>query len=131
MDLKRLEKAIVAYQMCTTLINARTLRETTITSGRLVSVMRFELTVRMAPRGTIRTIKHDLCNGSQDHHPSKNSVQKTICCNSTSNAPNDWRMYPKHVELKNSSINLPSCIKLPFHFISYKEPLETDLNRKL
>ena len=38
--------------------------------------------------------------GSQDHHPPKNSVQKTICCNSTSNAPDDGRMYPKHVELR-------------------------------
>jgi hypothetical protein len=43
---------------------------------------------------------HDLRNGSQDHHPTKNSVQKTICCNSTSNAPDDERMYPKHVELR-------------------------------
>ena len=43
---------------------------------------------------------HDLHNGSQDHHPSKNSVQKTICCNSTSNASDDGRMYPKHVELR-------------------------------
>ena len=43
---------------------------------------------------------HDLRSGSQDHHPSKNSVQKTICCNSTSNAPDDGRMYPKHVELR-------------------------------
>jgi len=43
---------------------------------------------------------HDLGSGSQDHHPSKNSVQKTICCNSTSKAPDDWRMYPKHVELR-------------------------------
>ena len=43
---------------------------------------------------------HDLCSGSQDHHPSKNSVQKTICRNSTSNAPDDGRMYPKHVELR-------------------------------
>ena len=44
-----------------------------------------------------------ICNihsGSQEHHPSKNSVHKTICCNSTSNAPNDGRMYPKHVELR-------------------------------
>ena len=41
-----------------------------------------------------------LRSGSQDHHPSKNSVQKTICCNSTSNAPDDGRMYPKHVELR-------------------------------
>ena len=45
-----------------------------------------------AVRGTIRS-------GSQDHHPSKSSLQKTIHCNSTSNAPDDGRMYPKHVEL--------------------------------
>jgi len=43
---------------------------------------------------------HDLRSGSQDHHPSKNSVQKTICCNSISNTPDDGRMYPKHVELR-------------------------------
>jgi len=48
-----------------------------------------------AVRGTIRTVH----SGSQDHHPSKKSVQKTIYCNSTSNAPDDVRMYPKHVEL--------------------------------
>ena len=38
--------------------------------------------------------------GPQDHHPSKNSVQKTICWNSKSNTPDDERMYPKHVELR-------------------------------
>jgi len=43
---------------------------------------------------------HDLHSSFQHHHPSKNSVQKTICCNSTSNAPDDVRMYPKHVELR-------------------------------
>jgi len=43
---------------------------------------------------------HDLRSGSQDHHPSKNSVQKTICCNLISNAPDDGRMRPKHVELR-------------------------------
>jgi len=43
---------------------------------------------------------HRTHSGSQDHHPSKNSVQKTICCNSTSNAPDDGPMYPKHVELR-------------------------------
>ena len=43
---------------------------------------------------------HDLNSSSQDHHPSKNSVQKTICCNSTYDAPDDRRMYPKHVELR-------------------------------
>jgi len=36
--------------------------------------------------------KHDLRSGSQDHHPSKNSAQKTICCKSTSNIPDDGRM---------------------------------------
>jgi len=44
--------------------------------------------------------KHDLHSGSQHHHPSKNSVHKTICCNSASNAPDDGRMYPKLVELR-------------------------------
>ena len=43
---------------------------------------------------------HNLSSGSQDHHPSKNSVQKTIRCNSTSNVPDDGRMCPKHVELR-------------------------------
>ena len=43
---------------------------------------------------------HDLRSGSQDHHPSKNSVQKTLCCNLTSNASDDGRMRPKHVELR-------------------------------
>jgi hypothetical protein len=53
--------------------------------------------VRVARHHPHRT--HNLCSGSQDH-PSKNTVQKTICCNSTSNAPDDGRMYPKHVELR-------------------------------
>jgi len=43
---------------------------------------------------------HDLRSCSQDQHPPKNSVQKTICYKSTSNAPDDGRMYPKHVELR-------------------------------
>jgi len=43
---------------------------------------------------------HDLHSSTQDHHPSKNSVQKTICCNSTSNAPDDGLIYPKYVELR-------------------------------
>jgi len=61
---------------------------------------------------------HDLRSVSQDHRPSKISVQKTVCCNSTSNAPDDGRMYPKHGRAKNTSIKLPCCIKLAFHFIS-------------
>ena len=43
---------------------------------------------------------HDLRSGSQDHHPSTNSVQKTIRCNSISNASDGGRMYPKYVELR-------------------------------
>jgi len=43
---------------------------------------------------------HDLRSVSQDRHPSTNSVQKTICCNSTYNAPDDGHMHPKHVELR-------------------------------
>ena len=43
---------------------------------------------------------HDIRSGCQDHHPPKNSVQKTKCCNSTSDAPDDGRIYPKHVELR-------------------------------
>jgi len=43
---------------------------------------------------------HDLRSGSQDHHPSTNWVQKTICCNLTSSAPDEERMRPKHVEIK-------------------------------
>jgi len=61
---------------------------------------------------------HDLRSGSQVHHPSQNSVQKTICCNSTSNAPDDGRIYPKHVETRIHLIKLPCCIKLAFQIIS-------------
>ena len=43
---------------------------------------------------------HDLRSGCQDHHPSTNLVQKTACSNSTSNAADDGRTRPKHVELK-------------------------------
>jgi len=50
--------------------------------------------------GTDGARTHDLCSGYQDHHPSRNSVQKAICCNSTSNAPDDGHMYPKYVELR-------------------------------
>jgi len=60
---------------------------------------------------------HDLRSGSQDHRPSTNSVQKTICCNLTSSAPDDGRMHPKHVSW--GYINKLHCyIKLAFHFIS-------------
>jgi len=55
-------------------------------------------TVRVAWHHTHH--KHDLRSSSQDHHPSKNSVQNTICCNSTSNVSDDGLMYPKHIELR-------------------------------
>ena len=54
---------------------------------------------------TIRTVNTTVHSRSQDHHPSKNSVQKTICGNSTSNAPDDGRMHPKHVELRIHQYN--------------------------
>jgi hypothetical protein len=60
--------------------------------GRVYSA---DIVARQHPHRT-----HDLHSGSQDHHSSKNSVQKTICCNSTSDAPDDVRMHPKHVELR-------------------------------
>jgi len=49
---------------------------------------------------------------------SKNSVQKTIRCNSTPNASDDGRMYPKTSRAKNTSIKLPCCTKLIFHIIT-------------
>ena len=36
---------------------------------------------------------HDLRSGSHEHHISKNSVQKTVRCNLTSNPLDDGRMY--------------------------------------
>ena len=57
-----------------------------------------DVAMRLARQHPHRT--QDLRSGSQDHHPSKNSVQKTICCNLISNAPDDGRMRPKHVELR-------------------------------
>ena len=52
--------------------------------------------------GAVRHVArhHPDRSGSQDHHPSQNSVQKTIFCNSTVNAPDDGCMRPKHVELR-------------------------------
>ena len=60
---------------------------------------------------------HHLRWGSQDHHhhPSKNSVQKITCCNSTSNAPDEGRMYPKHVELRIHQQNY--FVAWSWHFV--------------
>jgi len=52
------------------------------------------------PYGTIRTLHTAYAAAFKTTTHPKNSVQKTICCNSTSNAPDDVRMYPKHVELR-------------------------------
>ena len=43
---------------------------------------------------------HNPRSGSENHHPSTDWMQKTICCNLTFSAPDDGRMRPKHVELK-------------------------------
>jgi len=83
--------------------------------------------------GAVQT--HDLRTGSQDHHPSKNSVQKTICCNSTSNDPDDARMYPKHVELIIHQYNhlVPSSWhftlihKKKFQFLQHKKHTDSQL----
>ena len=67
---------------------------------------------------------HNPRSSSQDHHPSKNSVQKTICCNSTSNAPDEGRMYPKHVELRIHQQNylVPSSWHFTlFHVNAFKK----------
>jgi len=53
-----------------------------------------------AVRRTIRTVNTTYAAALKTTYPSKNYVQKTVCCNSTSNAPDDGLMYPKHVELR-------------------------------
>ena len=83
----------------------------------------FLYTVRMVPWEWVarhhphRT--HDLRSDSQDHHPSKNSVQKTIRCNSISNAADDGRMYPKHVELRIHQYNY--LVASSWHFELFHE----------
>ena len=64
-------------------------------------------TVRMVPQGTIRTVRTNF-----------HLVQKTIRCNSTSNAPDGWAYVPETYLAKNTSIKLPCCIKFVFHIIS-------------
>ena len=61
---------------------------------------------------------HDLRSGSQDHHPSKNSVQKTIHCNLTSSVPDGGRMRQKHVELKKlQQITLLHQVGISLYFM--------------
>jgi len=67
-----------------------------------------------AVHGTICT---DLRSASQDHHPSKNSVQKTICCKSIPNVPDDGLIYPKHVEVRIHQQN--DLVASSWHFTSF------------
>ena len=61
---------------------------------------------------------HDPCSGSQDHHPSKNLVPKTICCNLTSNAPDDGRMYRNMLsEEYINKITLLHQVGIPYYFM--------------
>jgi len=46
-------------------------------------------------------------------------VHKTICCNSTSNAPDDKRKYPKHVELRIHQENY--LVASSWHFTLFHE----------
>ena len=61
---------------------------------------------------------HYLSSGSKDHHQSTKSVQKIICCNLTSNAPDDGRMRPKHVELRiHQQITLLHQVGISHYFM--------------
>jgi len=53
-----------------------------------------------AVHGTIRTTHTTYAAALKTTILPQKLGQKTICCNSTSNAPDDGRMYPKHVELR-------------------------------
>jgi len=67
-----------------------------------------------AVHGTIRTVHSDLLSGFQDRHPSKNHMlQLNIYCSWW------WAYVPETCRAKNTSIELPSCIKLAFQFISW------------
>jgi len=67
--------------------------------------------------GTIQTVHTTYAAALKTHHPSTNRVQKNVCRNLTSSAPDDGRMRPKHVELRNFN-KLHCCTKLAFHFIT-------------
>ena len=64
------------------------------------------------------------------HHPSKNSVQKTICCNSFFNAPDDGHMYPKHVEVKKyiNKITLLHYVGISHYYFMRKMHGQTALS---
>jgi len=62
---------------------------------------------------------HDLHSGSQDHHPSTNLVQKTVCRNLTSNTPDDGRMHPETCRAKDTSIN--DLVASSWHFTLFHD----------
>ena len=57
-------------------------------------------------------------DGAVHHHSSTNWVQKTICCNLISNAPDDGRLSPKHVELRKLPIN--HIVASSWHFTLFQ-----------
>jgi len=67
---------------------------------------------------TIRTV-HTTYAAALKTTPIQNSVQKTIYCNSTSNTPDDGRMYPKHVELRIHQQNY--LVATSWHFTLFHE----------
>jgi len=69
---------------------------------------------------------HNLRSSSQDHHPTSNSVQKTISRNSTSSAPDDGRMYPKHVPLRIHQWNYLAASS--WHFTLFHEEVAWSTN---
>ena len=71
------------------------------------------------PWGTVRNVH----SGSQD------SVQKTKCYNSTSNAPDDGRMCPKHVELRIHQWNLLVASSWHFTLLPWLYLILSALNR--
>ena len=62
---------------------------------------------------------HDPRSSSQDHHPSKNSVQETLCCNSASNTKISMREKCRLITLPcwHSALIFPSRFSLPFTLI--------------
>ena len=54
----------------------------------------------LAVHGTIRTVHTTYAACRKPYAAENRMLQKTICCNSTSNAPDDGRMYAKYVELR-------------------------------
>jgi len=55
---------------------------------------------RVAVRQTIRTVHTTYAAALKTTTHPKTRCRKPYACNSTSNAPDDGRMYPKHVELR-------------------------------